>query len=264
MASKEERQKRGKYRILKLGEKLDVLSDIKKGLSYTTIMQKYKISKTTVYDIKKSELKLTKFVDSTEKDVKKFSQVKNPLYENDKAVNIWYESQRLSGVPIRGIELQTAASHFASKLNNPTFKASGGWLSRYRARHNLKNKKVVGEALSADEDAVEAVLSEKMEISSSDDSSSTSEDSLEPDVPRCEALKSLDVALKYLEKRTEPIARGFTRVKRHQTLFAVDTTDCVNSQQTIFLLVPGTYAVASPFANVNTTTLLSYHEFPKV
>ncbi|UYV67098.1 hypothetical protein LAZ67_4003879 [Cordylochernes scorpioides] len=122
--------------------------------SYTTIMQKYKISKTTVYDIKKSELKLTKFVDSTEKDVKKFSQVKNPLYENvDKAVNIWYESQRLSGVPIRGIELQTAASHFASKLNNPTFKASGGWLSRYRARHNLKNKKVVGEALSADEDA---------------------------------------------------------------------------------------------------------------
>ncbi|UYV71685.1 hypothetical protein LAZ67_9000041 [Cordylochernes scorpioides] len=120
MASKEERQKRGKYRILKLGEKLDVLSDIKKGLSYTTIMQKYKISKTTVYDIKKSELKLTKFVDSTEKDVKKFSQVKNPLYENvDKAVNIWYES-------------------------------------------------------------------------------------LEPDVPRCEALKSLDVALKYLEKRTEP------------------------------------------------------------
>ncbi|UYV77448.1 hypothetical protein LAZ67_15001048 [Cordylochernes scorpioides] len=154
MASKEERQKRGKYRILKLGEKLDVLSDIKKGLSYTTIMQKYKISKTTVYDIKKSELKLTKFVDSTEKDVKKFSQVKNPLYENvDKAVNIWYESRRLSGVPICGVELQTAASHFASKLNNPTFKASGGWLSRYRARHNLKNKKVVGEALSADEDA---------------------------------------------------------------------------------------------------------------
>ncbi|UYV78694.1 hypothetical protein LAZ67_16002435 [Cordylochernes scorpioides] len=147
-------QKRGKYRILKLGEKLDVLSDIKKGLSYTTIMQKYKISKTTVYDIKKSELKLTKFFDSTEKDVKKFSQVKNPLYENvDKAVNIWYESQRLSGVPIRGIELQTAASHFASKLNNPTFKASGGWLSRYRARHNLKNKRVVGEAFSADEDA---------------------------------------------------------------------------------------------------------------
>ncbi|UYV64966.1 hypothetical protein LAZ67_3002583 [Cordylochernes scorpioides] len=154
MASKEERQKRGKYRILKLGEKLDVLSDIKKGLSYTTIMQKYKISKTTVYDIKRSELKLTKFVDSTEKDVKKFSQVKNPLYENvDKAVNIWYESQRLSGVPIRGIELQTAASHFASKLNNPTFKASGGWLSRYRARHNLKNKRVVGEAFSDDEDA---------------------------------------------------------------------------------------------------------------
>ncbi|UYV82614.1 hypothetical protein LAZ67_22000148 [Cordylochernes scorpioides] len=111
------------------------------GLSYTTIMQKYKISKTTVYDIKKSELKLTKFVDSTEKDVKKFSQVNNPLYENvDKAVNIWYESQRLSGVPIRGIELQTAATR-------------GGWLSRYRARHNLKNKKVVGEALSADEDA---------------------------------------------------------------------------------------------------------------
>ncbi|UYV63485.1 TIGD7 [Cordylochernes scorpioides] len=61
-----------------------------------------------------------------------------------------------------------------------------------------------GHNVFSNDDIVEAVLSEKMEISSSDDSSSTSEDSLEPDVPRCEALKSLDVALKYLEKRTEP------------------------------------------------------------
>ncbi|UYV67188.1 TIGD7 [Cordylochernes scorpioides] len=61
-----------------------------------------------------------------------------------------------------------------------------------------------GHNVLSNDDIVEAVLSEKMEISSSDDSSSTSEDSLEPDVPRCEALKSLDVALKYLEKRTEP------------------------------------------------------------
>ncbi|UYV83644.1 K02A2.6-like [Cordylochernes scorpioides] len=61
-----------------------------------------------------------------------------------------------------------------------------------------------GHNVLSNDDIVEAVLSEKMEISSSDDSSSTSEDSLEPDVPRCEALKSLDVALKYLEKRTKP------------------------------------------------------------
>ncbi|UYV80580.1 hypothetical protein LAZ67_19000797 [Cordylochernes scorpioides] len=61
-----------------------------------------------------------------------------------------------------------------------------------------------GHNVLSNDDIVEAVLSEKMKISSSDDSSSTSEDSLEPDVPRCEALKSLDVALKYLEKRTEP------------------------------------------------------------
>ncbi|UYV66517.1 TIGD7 [Cordylochernes scorpioides] len=61
-----------------------------------------------------------------------------------------------------------------------------------------------GRNVLSNDDIVEAVLREKMEISSSDDSSSTSEDSLEPDVPRCEALKSLDFALKYLEKRTEP------------------------------------------------------------
>ncbi|UYV78676.1 hypothetical protein LAZ67_16002345 [Cordylochernes scorpioides] len=61
-----------------------------------------------------------------------------------------------------------------------------------------------GHNVLSNDDIVEAVLSEKMEIISSDDSSSTSEDSLEPDVPRCEALKSLDVALKYLENRTEP------------------------------------------------------------
>ncbi|UYV83858.1 hypothetical protein LAZ67_X000442 [Cordylochernes scorpioides] len=49
-----------------------------------------------------------------------------------------------------------------------------------------------GHNVLSNADIIESVLSEKMDISSSDDSSSTSEDSLEPDVPRCEALKMED------------------------------------------------------------------------
>ncbi|UYV67114.1 hypothetical protein LAZ67_4003926 [Cordylochernes scorpioides] len=55
---------------------------------------------------------------------------------------------------------------------------------------NVSNLSQYSHNVLSNDDIVEAVLSEKMEISSSDDSSSTSEDSLEPDVPRCEALKS--------------------------------------------------------------------------
>jgi hypothetical protein len=47
---------------------------------------------------------------------------------------------------------------FADLVGNPDDKGlhlSGGWLGKFKARHNLKNRKQHGEAASADLGAVE-------------------------------------------------------------------------------------------------------------
>nr|XP_045610819.1 tigger transposable element-derived protein 7-like [Procambarus clarkii] len=58
-------------------------------------------------------------------------------------------------MPLGGDAIKTATDKFAQKMNIPDFRASEGWLQRFKNRHNIKNRKVCGESLSADTDSVE-------------------------------------------------------------------------------------------------------------
>ncbi|XP_057603334.1 tigger transposable element-derived protein 7 isoform X2 [Hippopotamus amphibius kiboko] len=63
----------------------------------------------------------------------------------DDAVYMWYQQKRSAGVPVRGVELQAAAERFAQCFGRTDFKASTGWLFRFRNRHAIGNRKVCGE-----------------------------------------------------------------------------------------------------------------------
>lgn len=152
---------RGLYKSLNLKQKLEVLECVKSGMNYKKILEKFNITKSTFYDIKKNKDKLKSFVESETKSNKNIIRLREPNFKKiDSAVYTWYCSQRSSGVPIRGIEIQTAAIRFAQTLGEPDFKASGGWLSRFRKRHGILNRKVVGEALSADTENAELFKSD--------------------------------------------------------------------------------------------------------
>ncbi|XP_069179527.1 tigger transposable element-derived protein 7-like [Procambarus clarkii] len=62
---------------------------------------------------------------------------------------------RTAGVTICGPEIQNAASRFAESLGIKNFEASEGWVARFKGRHNIVKRKIVGEKLSADESSVE-------------------------------------------------------------------------------------------------------------
>ncbi|XP_069170795.1 jerky protein homolog-like [Procambarus clarkii] len=62
---------------------------------------------------------------------------------------------RTAGVTIHGPEIQNAASRFAESLGIKNFEASEGWVARFKGRHNIVKRKIVGEKLSADESSVE-------------------------------------------------------------------------------------------------------------
>ena len=74
----------------------------------------------------------------------------------------WFIQQRSSGTPISGPPLQEKAKHFSTQLNTEAvdreFKASTGWLEKFKTRHGIRNLSTQGEKLSAAEETVEPFL----------------------------------------------------------------------------------------------------------
>ncbi|KAH8037233.1 hypothetical protein HPB51_009676 [Rhipicephalus microplus] len=64
----------------------------------------------------------------------------------DKAVLTWFCEQRADKVPLSGQILQHKALDFACMLGQDNFKASPGWLSRFKAHHDI-----VAEVISREE-----------------------------------------------------------------------------------------------------------------
>ena len=153
--------KRGKYTTLNLEEKMKVLSRIEAGRSLKTVMDEFGISKSTFYDIKKNKKLILDFV--LKQDVplvgaEKRKRTTGAKYGDvDNAVYMWYQQKCSAGVPVRGVELQAAAERFAQCFGRTDFKASTGWLFRFRNRHAIGNGKVCAEqVLSSASENVES------------------------------------------------------------------------------------------------------------
>lgn len=145
--------KRGKYTTLNLEEKMKVLSRIEAGRSLKNVMDEFGISKSTFYDIKKNKKLILDFVlkqDMPLVGAEKRKRTTGAKYSDvDDAVYMWYQQKRSAGVPVRGVELQAAAERFAQCFGRTDFKASTGWLFRFRNRHAIGNRKVCGEQIGS-------------------------------------------------------------------------------------------------------------------
>ncbi|XP_074136042.1 tigger transposable element-derived protein 7 [Sminthopsis crassicaudata] len=143
--------KRGKYTTLNLEDKMKVLSRIESGHSLKSVMDEFGISKSTFYDIKKNRKLILDFVlkqDMPLVGAEKRKRTTGAKYGDvDDAVYMWYQQKRSAGVPVRGVELQAAAERFAQCFGRTDFKASTGWLFRFRNRHAIENRKVCGEQI---------------------------------------------------------------------------------------------------------------------
>jgi centromere protein B len=60
----------------------------------------------------------------------------------DDAVYKWLSQLRSSGIAVRGTEIQAAAERLSKQMGLEQFKASSGWLFRFRRRHNISSKKI--------------------------------------------------------------------------------------------------------------------------
>jgi hypothetical protein len=82
-------------------------------------------------------------------------RVQTPNEELNNLMWAWFQKVRSNGITVTGPMLQEKALMYASELNVTDFKASTGWLTRFRQRHNISFLSVCGESACVSQDTVE-------------------------------------------------------------------------------------------------------------
>ena len=78
----------------------------------------------------------------------KYGRINNLLWQ-------WFSQARAKNILLSGPILQEKAIAFALELGIDDFKGSNGWLSHWKAQHNIKGFKVSGESAGVDMELVE-------------------------------------------------------------------------------------------------------------
>lgn len=134
---------------LSFRDKLNVINDIDEGMKQIDAAKKHGLSQSTVATFLKKRKQIEDAVTSNEINPER-KRLKVATNENiDAAVLKWFQEMRATNVPINGPLLCAKARKFAAMLGNETFKASNGWLMRFRDRHGITFQEVHGEKKSA-------------------------------------------------------------------------------------------------------------------
>ncbi|CAF2638441.1 unnamed protein product [Rotaria sp. Silwood2] len=141
---------------LNLEQKINLIRESEHGLSYRELKDKFQISIGAVSNILKRK---NEYVNDYEcnhnKKLKR--KMKNDLSQkiNDNVYD-WFVAQRSKRIPISGPVLQEYARKIATELGDTTgFKASNGWLDRFRSRYNVQFRTTSGEAAAVDSNTIE-------------------------------------------------------------------------------------------------------------
>ena len=116
-----------------LKEKYDILSHIEKGMTNKEAADQFSVPKNTITTwIKNKE----KFFQALEESAPSTKKLRGCQYEKvDKVLFEWFVLQRSQNIPIDGSMIQEKGLFFAKKLEIPDFKASDGWLDKWKKRY---------------------------------------------------------------------------------------------------------------------------------
>ncbi|KAK6471180.1 tigger transposable element-derived protein 4-like [Huso huso] len=116
-------------------------------LSFTAVAKNFSINPSTVSKIYKNRNTVLQQCSS---NVNRKRQRSSHAAGVDKALLRWFQFARASNRPVSGNILKNKAVEFAADLNVDAFKATNGWLDRWKKRHEIVLKRAQGEKKDAD------------------------------------------------------------------------------------------------------------------
>jgi len=105
---------RKKRTVLSLHDKNNILKRLKTGESATSLSKEYKVAKSTISNIKKSECDIIQYheklaINGQNESKKTMSTAENSVLES--AVYLWFSQQRALGTPLSGPIICEKALH---------------------------------------------------------------------------------------------------------------------------------------------------------
>ncbi len=155
-----------KRKAITLETKYQVISKRAKSEKPSDLMQEYGLASSTISTILKQKEKIIAEYESNEDNGgrrnQKTTKIKPSSYKDiDSAVEEWFrQTITIHNVVIGGPEIQAQAMKYAGFLSHPEFKASNGWLQRFRERNSISFKTIVGEAGLVDKVVTDHYLNE--------------------------------------------------------------------------------------------------------
>lgn len=131
----------GKRKRLTLAQKIEVIKFVEaKNVGVRAVAEKFNIGKTQVSDILKNKAYLSQtFVQQgSENSKRKFPKSDGEII--DIVIFQWYLHARVNYLPISGPLLKEKALELASEVGLNDFKASNGWLQKFKERHQISYK----------------------------------------------------------------------------------------------------------------------------
>ncbi|XP_068703744.1 tigger transposable element-derived protein 4-like [Montipora foliosa] len=117
-----------------------------KGLTgIRKLAEKFGCRKTQVSNILKQKTLVREEYKRGFSSAKKRNRTSQYSDVND-AVWEWFKKKTEQRIPVDGPLIQEFATKVAEKLGYPEFKASSGWLTRFKERNNLSQHKLCGES----------------------------------------------------------------------------------------------------------------------
>lgn len=149
--------------MITIEEKLEAVKRIKNGEILRTVAADFGVGVSTVSDWVKMK---NKFEEHASKMPNKKTM---KTCQNDKvneAVFLWFTQQREKGVTLSGPVIQEKAKMLSGLMGEEGegFKASAGWLEKWKNRYGVRQVNVCGEKLSADVDAADIFKTEMHEF----------------------------------------------------------------------------------------------------
>ena len=138
-----------KRKELSLQQKIDLIQE-SGGLSSRKLAEKYGVGRTQVQTILKRKVELMTASEENGSSSRKRVCYRHDRDDIDELTWQWFQRVRGLNTPVSGPMIQQQALDYAKELNKPDFKASNGWLQRFKDRHNIGSATLSGERASVD------------------------------------------------------------------------------------------------------------------
>lgn len=139
-------------------QKVDIVSQIRKGRSHTAVARDYHVSRQCISKIwMRKNVILQSFQDGRS-ELKKLRPLK--YMQIDSELLIWFKRRKDQKLPVGGTILIERAKAIAKELSIDSFVASNGWLDSWKKRHNITFRSVTeGEEKPEKIDVKEVIIS---------------------------------------------------------------------------------------------------------